>query len=65
MERRLTSLYENPKNSNNWYVDFAYYERDEWGGLRWTGDSEDCTFTEDELYELLYPRMEKHHTKIR
>lgn len=65
MERIVTSLFEEPKNSGKYYIRFSYYERDEWGRLQFTGDSEDCYFTEDELYDFVKPKLVKRHTKVR
>jgi hypothetical protein len=57
--RRLTSLYQTSDHSGLWYVSFAYYKRDEFGHLEWTGESESCTLTTDELYDLIKPKLVK------
>jgi len=44
--RRLTSLYQTSDHSGLWYMSFAYYTKDQFGRLEWTGESESCT---DEL----------------
>ena len=63
--RKLTSLYETRKGSDVWYVDFAYYEKDEYGHLEWTGDSETCELTEDELYEMVKPKLKAEKTVLK
>lgn len=62
--RKLISLHQAIDRSK-WYVDFAYYKLDKFGDLEWTGDSEDCELTEDELYELVKPKLVAKHTPIR
>lgn len=54
--RKLVSLYEQPKGQ--WYIDFGYYEPDEFSNLRWTGKSEDARLSEEELYQLLKPKLQ-------
>ena len=46
-------------------VSFAYYEKDRFGYLQWTGDSEHCELTEDELYEILKPKLNTEHTEVK
>jgi hypothetical protein len=64
MIRKLTSLAKGFYNAGKWYVSFAYYEKDKFDCLRWTGDSESCELTEDELYEIVKPRLRKEHTEV-
>ena len=54
--RKLVSLHKaiDPKK---WYVSFGYYVMGKFGGLEWAGYSEYCEITEDELYELLKPKL--------
>lgn len=65
MIRKLTTLAEGFYNPGKWYVSFAYYQQDEFGRLEWTGDSEVCEFTEDELYEMIKPKLKAEHTKLK
>lgn len=65
MIRKLTTLAEGFYHSGKWYISFAYYERDGFDHLEWTGDSENCELTEDELYELVKPKLKTEHTEIR
>ena len=65
MIRRLTTLAEGFFNPGKWYISFGYYKRDKFDHLEWTGDSESCEFTEDELYELVKPRLKAEHTEIK
>lgn len=63
--RKLVTLANGFYNVGKWFVDFAYYNKDEFGHLEWTGDSESCEFTEDELYELVKPKLKKEHEEIK
>jgi len=65
MIRKLVTLAEGFYNAGKWYISFAYYNRDEFGRLEWTGDSESCEFTEDELYELVKPRLKSEKTVLK
>jgi hypothetical protein len=56
MIRKLTSLHK-AIEPRKWYISFAYYKNDEFENPVWSGDSEYCELTEDELYELLKPRL--------
>ncbi len=56
MIRRLISLYETERGSGVWYFDFALYRRRN-GRLEWTGESEECKITEDDLYKLVKRRL--------
>lgn len=51
-------------DANRCYAHFAYYEEDEAGYLKRTGDTEDCELTENEIYELLKPKLIAHHTIV-
>jgi hypothetical protein len=51
--RQLISLYQEP--DGRYYIHFAYYD----SNGRWTGDYEDCRITENELYDLIKPRLNK------
>jgi len=64
MIRKLTSLH-TAIDPNKRYISFAYYEPDQFGCLQWTGDSESCELTEDELYDLVKPKLKSEHTEIR
>jgi len=46
-------------------ISFAYYQRDKFGNLQWTGDSERCELTEGELYEMLKPKLNTEHTEVK
>lgn len=61
--RKLISLHKgfSPKS---WYIDFAFYEQDGHGNLEWIGDNESAEITEDELYELLKPRLMMRNTDV-
>lgn len=65
LTRRLTTLSEGVYHPGKWYISFAYYEKDEFGRLEWTGDSENCELTEDELYELVKLKLKTEHTELR
>lgn len=65
MIRKLVTLSNGYYHPGKWYVSFAYYNRDEFGRLEWTGDSENCEFTEDELYELVKLRLKAEKTVLR
>jgi len=54
--RKLTSLHK-AIDDKKWYISFAYYETGEFDRLEWTGDSESCELTEDELYDLVKPKL--------
>ncbi len=56
--RKLVSLHK-AIDPEKWYVSFGYYVTGKFGHLEWTGDSEDCEISEDELYELLKPKLAK------
>lgn len=59
MERRLVTLAEGFYHPGKWYVSFGYYDMDEFGHLKYAGQSENCELTEDELYDLLKPKLRK------
>lgn len=60
--RKLVSLRQNPNiYPRKWYINFGYYEEDDTGRLRRTGDHEDCHFNEDELYEMVKPKLKAYH----
>lgn len=63
MIRKLTTLtYPSQWDKRQLYrIRFDYYDKDEFGGLKWTGDSESCELTEDELYELVKPMLKVEH----
>lgn len=64
--RKLITLSEGFYNKGKWYISFAYYDdKDEFGRLEWTGDSENCELTEDELYDLVKPRLKREKTELR
>ena len=51
--RKLISLYYD-KNMIKYYIDYAYYEND-----KWTGESESCYLTKEELYNLIKSKLKK------
>ena len=63
--RHLTSLYKTNEHSDTYFISFAYYDRDNYGSLRWTGDSESGEFTIEELYEFIKPRLTKESIYIK
>lgn len=62
--RKLVSLYRDPDiYPRKRYISFGYYERDESGRCEWTGDSEECRLTDDELYEMVKPKLVAKHVE--
>lgn len=64
MIRKLTTLAKGFYNPGKWYVSFAHYKQNKFGALEWTGDSEGCEFTEDELYEIIKFKLKADHTEL-
>ena len=50
--KKLINLYQEKDggNASNYYIDYAYYNKNKWGENEWTGESESCYLTENELY---------------
>ena len=57
--RKLVNLYQEKDggNASNYYIDYAYYNKNKWGENEWTGESESCYLTENELYQIIKPYL--------
>lgn len=58
--RKLISLH--PRDGK-WFISFSYYIDNYNGNIKYTGESESGYLSEEELYELLKPKLRKEMDK--